>query len=382
MHSFCGHTVFADISHGTTHHLHPDLRQRGDKTVYVYEPDAEPESFGDNDEEYSSSEEMHPSILTYLKEYADDLEARLRVGTGERKLPVTLAVSALLNPMFGLTPLIVGAGLMTLSQYDEARKSLVQMMQDYFDAKAQSSADLVNVTDSGSEDSRDGIIPNAVNASYMQANSELLAFEKLKKVKYHPDFDASSVVAEVYSLRTDAEGNEVERTIRMGTKVSKRGSDLPSKKNLADYIDRNGRFDVLSFFGDHKRQFPTLFIIAQRMASRRVVEVGCERFFSISGYLSDSRRTQLGVRTYEQLAMLAPNINSVYVDPEMAAKEYLSRCKSGMWKKKFAEDFLKSWNLERILEAETFQRPTPDELSMQDLMKEVVLNDDVIELDD
>ena len=78
---------------------------------------------------------MDDCIITYLQEYANDLETRLQVGSDVNKLPVTLAVSTLLNPMFGLEPLIVGSGLMSSTQYNNARKSLLHMMQDYLDAK-------------------------------------------------------------------------------------------------------------------------------------------------------------------------------------------------------------------------------------------------------
>ena len=66
--------------------------------------------------------------------------------------------------------------------------------------------------------------------------------------------------------------------------MKKRGKNLPkpSGPNLADYMQSNGRFDLLSFFGDHKRLFPCLNILIQREASHRVVEVGCERIFSIA----------------------------------------------------------------------------------------------------
>ena len=39
--------------------------------------------------------------------------------------------------------------------------------------------------------------------------------------------------------------------------------------------------DVLKLFEDH--YFPTLWIIAQCEAARQVGEVGCERFFGLSG---------------------------------------------------------------------------------------------------
>jgi len=35
---------------------------------------------------------------------------------------------------------------------------------------------------------------------------------------------------------------------------------------LEDYVNEKGRMDVLNFFEDHKKYFPTLWIIAQREA--------------------------------------------------------------------------------------------------------------------
>ena len=73
----------------------------------------------------------------------------------------------------------------------------------------------------------------------------------------------------------------------------------------------------------------------QKEASRRVVEVGCEQFFGLSGYISSARRSRLGVRHYERLAMLASIMQKVYIDSEWVAKEYLRRCKqplgAGIW---------------------------------------------------
>ena len=56
-----------------------------------------------------------------------------------------------------------------------------------------------------------------------------------------------------------------------------------SGHNLFEYIDIQGRIDVVQFFSDNSRVFPTLWIIAPRESSRHVVEVGCERFFGLSG---------------------------------------------------------------------------------------------------
>jgi hypothetical protein len=56
--------------------------------------------------------------------------------------------------------------------------------------------------------------------------------------------------------------------------------------------------------------------------AQQVVEVGCEQFFSLSGYISSPRRSRLGVRTYEHVAMLASIIQSVYIDNDWVAQQY------------------------------------------------------------
>ena len=107
-------------------------------------------------------------------------------------------------------------------------------------------------------------------------------------------------------------------------------------------------------------------------AARRVVEVGCERFFSLSGYVSAPRRTRLGVRTYERLAMMASILQKVYISKEWVAKEYLRRCKKGAWKKENTEEALKCWNLERIIDADLMGDGKPSQLTMNDLINESV----------
>ena len=160
------------------------------------------------------------------------------------------------------------------------------------------------------------------------------------------------------------------RDIIVGPLIS-RGVNLPSGLNLADYFgDKCSLFDVLKFFVDHRGRFPTLWILVQCEAAMRNVEVGCERFFSISGYISAPRRTRLGVRTYERLALLASNLPKIYVDIEWVAKEYLRRSKAGAWKKENTMAALKCWNLERILDAELQRAPAPPDLSLEELLGE------------
>jgi hypothetical protein len=59
---------------------------------------------------------MEEVIEKYCDTYAKDLEERLCLQ--KDKLTTAMAISTLLNPIFGLRPRIVGCGLMSDRQYD------------------------------------------------------------------------------------------------------------------------------------------------------------------------------------------------------------------------------------------------------------------------
>ncbi len=107
--------------------------------------------------------------------------------------------------------------------------------------------------------------------------------------------------------------------------------------------------------------------MVQKEASHPVVEVGCERSFGLSGYVSSPWRTRLGVHNYERLAMLSSIVHNVYVDEKWVAQEYLHGCKMSKWKKVDDDDALKYWNCERILDVEQLGLPKPAELTMADI---------------
>ena len=149
--------------------------------------------------------------------------------------------------------------------------------------------------------------------------AEMVCFDNYKKKKYHPTIIESKLKVlagqekEIWAVAPD-----------------KCGKDLPSGRTLFDSLcTQRGRMKLLQFFADHKKVFSTLWIVVHRYASWGVVEVGCERFFGISGYISSPRQTRLCVRNYERLAMLASIFQNVYIDPELVGNEYLRRCKAG-----------------------------------------------------
>ena len=146
-----------------------DLHNCGQKTILVKKPSA---VISDEvQRNYQSIIDMDPTIEIYCDLYAKDLEERLNLNS--TKLPPALAISTLLNPMFGLMSKIVGSGLMKdETQYNMARSSVIRMMQDVLD-------DAVTVAiDSGSSDSNDDssedddCLSSAENSNYNKANNE------------------------------------------------------------------------------------------------------------------------------------------------------------------------------------------------------------------
>ena len=118
--------------------------------------------------------------------------------------------------------------------------------------------------------------------------------------------------------------------------VEERGKDIEAsppfiKCNLADFVDSTGYFDLVKFLSLNQKSFPFLYKLACCLSSMRTSEVGCERFFSVAGYVSNPRRTRLKVRHYEAIAMLKQNMKHVFVDEEWVVREYMSLESSNKW---------------------------------------------------
>jgi hypothetical protein len=259
--------------------------------------------------------------------------------------------------MMGLESTIVGTGLMSETQYQRARNTVISMMHDILDMKSD-----VVVVSSSDDSSDDEQVPHRENANHSRANDEFIAFEKLKRKKYLP------VLAKPEHGGLVGEYNGKVKELWVG-KVVEKGKNLPSKKNLADYIDERGRIQLIALFRDHRKSFPTLWLLVQKEASRRVTEVGCERFFALAGYVSAPRRTRLGVRNYERLAMLSSIVQSLYIDPDWVAAEYLRRCKKGCWIRRTLMLRLSNVGIWRGF-LMLHNQPVPDDLTMDDFIDE------------
>ena len=238
-------------------------------------------------------------------------------------------------------------------------------MQDILDRKSSILFAEVEVVEEDDSKVEEGDLPVRENQNYIIAKAELDAFIQYKMRLYRPSIDKSKSAV---LHGEDENGKKWE--ILVGPVLS-RGRNLPTGKNIADYIDgKNHMFDTTHFFEDRCKLFPTLWMVVQCEAAMRNTEVGCERFFSLSGYILAPRRTRLGVRTYECMALLASNLPKIFLDKEWVAEEYLRRCKAGAWKKENTIEALKCWNLERVLDAELQRVSAPPPLTLDELVGE------------
>ncbi len=105
---------------------------------------------------------------------------------------------------------------------------------------------------SNASSSTDGYLAEKTNCNCNRAEEEFNTVESFKRNKYRPKWvKAKSEILSGIGLN----GNMEE--IIVGP-VEENGKDLPSRKKLGDYVNEKGRMEVLKFFEEHKKYFPTL----------------------------------------------------------------------------------------------------------------------------
>jgi hypothetical protein len=197
-------------------------------------------------------------------------------------------------PLLGRKRLLK-AEVMSNSQYDAAKTELLSRMQAMRENESGNRTLIPNSngTGSGGEDSVDTLDDKydlPILSEYQAAMNERIQYQRIvKKSNYFPK-------------KLKKEGLVEIGDIRFGI-VEERGEDLdashPFKKcNLLDFIDEMGYFDLVKYFGFNQQSFPFIYKLSCCLAAIRTNEVGCERFFSIAGYVSNPRRTSLKVKHY------------------------------------------------------------------------------------
>jgi hAT family C-terminal dimerisation region len=338
--------MFGDISHTEL----PDLRQRN-RTVVVVSTLHLASIYEDDGREEQA---MDPCIEEYRRLYANDMEHRCGLSSSDGNPAVTyptiIGMSCLLNPMYGGQLNMERAGLMNKTQYEHAEEDLLTRMQ----LMRERESGIVVMVDTSSDDydseCMDDPVVRCLSTEREKAKEEFRVFCNVCKMQRNRP---RSYVGNTLQLGP----KDMRAPIVMG-KVGVRGEDIRASQpfvtcNLADFINDDGRFNLAAFFHLQRECFPTLYKLSVCLASIRTNEVGCERFFSMAGYVSCPRRTRLNVRNYECLSALRSNMQRVYIDESWVVDMYLKMEKEKTWNELQADDDMRVLHLEQQLLAET-----------------------------
>ena len=111
---------------------------------------------------------------------------------------------------------------------------------------------------------------------------------------------------------TSYPGHAVDSVLTLGP-VVKKGFDLPSGRNHADY-DEKGYYDIVQYNLDHKVKFPgCCTIIVGQLSPHRTTEVDCEYLFSQAGYQSSQNRNRQVAELFERLVMGKHRLSCTFI---------------------------------------------------------------------
>jgi hypothetical protein len=214
---------------------------------------------------------------------------------------------------------------MTMEQYLKAETDLVRRLQTMRENDSGAKALVAKAPGSltGTGDAFDDVYDQPISSEQQEAYAEWMRYCTMVKGSAH------------FPKRYRDEGLLEIGQIKFGI-VEEPGDDIDAnppfnKCNLADFIDKTGYFNLVKFLGFNRHVFPFLYKLSCCLAAMRMNEVGCERFFSIAGYVSNPRRTRLKVRHYEAMAMLKRNMQQVFIDEDWVVEQYKALEKTKKW---------------------------------------------------
>ncbi|KAL7523843.1 hypothetical protein ACHAXR_000358, partial [Thalassiosira sp. AJA248-18] len=185
---------------------------------------------------------------------SQDLRAQLKDCA---TLNIMKIMGAIVNPLFQKKKRMVAAGLCTDEQYEAGKAELLRRITRVYD-RIDGSKDVIHTTASAktknewsSSEDEEADPVSVVTQSSKKAEKELDLYLSYVKSMYQPEMELEPTkTLGAY----DDDGQPRATPIYAIGKVTKKGSNLPSRFNLADYVDRKGRFDLVGYIMDHSRK--------------------------------------------------------------------------------------------------------------------------------
>ena len=243
---------------------------------------------------------------------------------------------------------MMGAGLCTKKRHDAGEEELLRWIKQMIDylildngnesIKNRTEIKAGNEWDDSDNEYNDLNISKAAGS----AREEIGVFYSWKHSKYLPTVSPTKTLGAY-----DENGQPRTPVLSLG-EVVKSGKNLPSGRNHADYIQHNGNYDVVSFFNDHKTNFPHLSkVVIGQLAPHITTEVDCESLFSQAGHLSHPNRNRTVAETFEHMTMAKHCLNRIYCDREKVKQEFMMRWRNKQFSEKEDRDDIEFWEQQK-----------------------------------
>ena len=280
----------------------------------------------------------------------EDLDAGLKDATCLNRMKI---MGALLNPMFQSKKRMIAAGLCTESQYDAGEVELLELMTEFY-ARREGNDNVVVISldatpNEWTDDDED--VEDLTSPARKMAEEEWRKFRRNYK-----NFDTLPEVEPVDVLGGyDSEGQPKPSPVLAIGPVKKRGKDLPSRRNHANYVGARGYYDLTNFMIDHKRELPALSnTFLGKLAPYGTSESDCESLFSESGHLAKPHMNRINVETFERMCLAKHRIARIYCDKEKVKQEFIRRWKGKLFGENEDRDDVEFWHQEKGIYLEEF----------------------------
>eukprot|EP00956_Cyclotella_meneghiniana_P017543 scaffold28760_cov36-Cyclotella_meneghiniana.AAC.2 len=261
-------------------------------------------------------------------------------------------LGCMINPLMQSKLRMIDAGLCTEEQFEHGKEELLSRMTRYYESKSPSTG-APNKSDSPVKTNKYSMLQSRTvdfTSPQQQAISEFNTFRQYNDIAYLPEMKPKKILGWI-----DENGDPKDPVYGIDP-VTKPGKNLDRRgKNHADYIDKNGGYDIVRYLTDFADRYPSLNHIGiGQLAPHVTTEVDCESLFIVSGFLSHPRRALMGIRTYERLVMGKHRLQRIYCHVPDVIKLYMERHSKNDWDEKENREDLSFLEVEKDIWKEQF----------------------------
>jgi hypothetical protein len=232
------------------------------------------------------------------------------------------------NPLFQNSERMVESGMITEEQMENGEVELTDRLERFHERQVTEVMIESSDTDNEKLNKWDGKLrqDTGEDSPADKAAKELSMWKAWCKMKYLPIMEPMRVLGAI------GEGGQPKEPVYSFGPVVKRGKNLPSKRNHADYVSKSGYYDFVKMLEAHKDIFPAIHsVLVGEAAPVLHTEVDCEGLFNTAGHINHPKRALTAIRHYERLVVAKHRMARIYCSPEAVHKLFMERFHDNSW---------------------------------------------------